>query len=72
VTDTVIADGVNGLLVPPDDVEALERGLRRIAGDPLDAARLSREARHVVETRFSLDQSARRHLEAYQHLAGTA
>lgn len=72
VTDAVIADGVNGLLVPPDDVEALERGLRRIAGDPLGAARLGREARHTVETQFSLDQAAVRHLEAYHHLAGTA
>jgi glycosyltransferase involved in cell wall biosynthesis len=72
VTDAVIADGVNGLLVPPDDVEALEQGLRQIAGDPLGAARLGREARHTVETRFSLGQAAKRHLEAYQYLAGTA
>lgn len=72
VTDVVIEDGVNGLLVPPDDVEALEQGMRRMAGDRMWAARLGSEARHAVETRFSLEQSAVRHLEAYQYLAGTA
>ncbi|MDA1183129.1 MAG: glycosyltransferase family 4 protein [Acidobacteria bacterium] len=72
VTDVVIEDGVTGLLVPPDDVEALERGLQRIALDRPWAARLGQEARRAVETRFSLEQSAQRHLDAYRCLAGTA
>jgi glycosyltransferase involved in cell wall biosynthesis len=35
----------NGLLVPPDDVGALAGALRRIAGDPVLAARLGCAAR---------------------------
>ena len=70
ITDVVIEHDVNGVLVPPDDVGALEQGLRRIAGDPSCAARLGYAARQAVEARFSLDQAAIRHLEAYQYLAG--
>ena len=51
----LVIDGVNGLLVPPDDPAALRAALDRLAGDPALARRLGAEARHSVE-RFEWDQ----------------
>ncbi len=45
----LLVDGVNGLLVPADDVPALRAALRRLRDDPALAARLGAEARRTVE-----------------------
>ena len=49
-----VADGRNGLLVPPGDVDALAAALRRYLEDAELRARLQREAQPSVE-RFSAD-----------------
>lgn len=50
----LIRDGVDGLLVPPDDVAALSATLERLVVDRALAARLASRAPEVVE-RFSLE-----------------
>jgi len=50
----LIRDGVDGLLVPPNDVRALSAALERLVVDRDLAARLGSKAPEVVE-RFSLD-----------------
>lgn len=70
VTDVVIDNGVNGLLVPPGDVGALEAALRFLLHDPSFALQLGRRARDTVEERYSIAQTASRMLEAYERLAG--
>jgi glycosyltransferase involved in cell wall biosynthesis len=45
----VIRNGVDGLLVPPGDIEALAGAMVRVLGDPGYAARLGDRAREVVE-----------------------
>lgn len=42
--DEIVTEGVDGLLYPPGDVEALAATLRRVASDPLLAGRLGRAA----------------------------
>lgn len=49
-----IADGVSGLLVPPDDPAALAAAAGRILGDPELAAGLGRAARARAEESFSI------------------
>lgn len=68
VTDRIIEDGRNGLLVPPDDGEALGGALGRVFDDPAWRARLGCEARRTIEARYSLDHAAREYLDAYQRL----
>jgi colanic acid/amylovoran biosynthesis glycosyltransferase len=58
-----VSDGVNGLLVPPNDPAALAAALRRLANDPLLRARLGGEARTTVLQHFSEDAG-------YDRLAG--
>jgi glycosyltransferase involved in cell wall biosynthesis len=50
----IIRDGVDGLLVPPDDPEALARSLDRLLGDPALRRRLGEAARRRVAADFSL------------------
>ncbi len=44
----LVRDGVDGILVPPDDVPALAAALRRLAADPAERHRLGRSARQRV------------------------
>ncbi len=50
----IIRDGVDGLLVPPEDVDALAEALRQLVSDQAHRARLGRRAEEVV-SRFSPD-----------------
>lgn len=67
-TDTVINDGVNGLLIPPRDVGALEHALRLLLQDRALAQVLGQRARQTIEERFAMTQIAQRHLEVYRHV----
>jgi L-malate glycosyltransferase len=53
-TPEALADGENGLLVPPDDPAALADAIGRLLTDPAAAAALGHAARRTVEQRFSL------------------
>jgi glycosyltransferase involved in cell wall biosynthesis len=52
----VLRDGVDGLLVPPDDPAALRRALERILGDPELAARLAASGAARVRSEFSVER----------------
>lgn len=49
----VVTDGVTGLLVPPNDVEALEVAITRLLVDDDMRASFGRAARHEYERRFT-------------------
>lgn len=57
-----IEDGVNGLLIPVDQKEALAEAMRRIADDPELAERLSRNGIKIRE-KYSLQKIADKFLE---------
>ena len=46
----LVTDGVNGLIVPPNDPLALANALTRLAGDPDLRRRLGEQARETVES----------------------
>lgn len=68
VTDVLIEEGRNGLLIPPDDRAGLEQALRRLLENPPWAARLGCEARRTIEAGFTLERAAARYLDAYHQL----
>ena len=54
----IISNGVNGLLVPPDDSVSLGRALLSLRSDPLLGQQLSTEARRTVSARFDGEKFA--------------
>lgn len=68
VTDDIVTDGESGLLVEPDNVEALSAALARVLSDHALASRLGRAAREAVDPRFAIERTARQTFEAYRRL----
>jgi glycosyltransferase involved in cell wall biosynthesis len=64
----VVRDGVDGLLVPVRDAEALAHALARLQDDPQLAARLGQAARHKALTEFDERIVIRRTLAVYTEL----
>jgi phosphatidylinositol alpha-mannosyltransferase len=67
----VIRDGVDGLLVPPGDPNALAAAIRRVLSEPKLAASLSAAGRARAET-FSWDVVAPRLEAVYDRVLGAA
>nr|WP_308632887.1 glycosyltransferase family 4 protein [Massilia norwichensis] len=66
-----IADGDNGLLVPPRDEAALAQALDRVLGDDALRARLARHARVTIEQHYSTEVVCGQLSALYRELAGT-
>ncbi|WP_231744648.1 glycosyltransferase [Mycobacterium sp. GA-1199] len=61
---SAVDDGVSGLLVPPEDPEALADALVRLLSDPAEARRMGDAGAEALSTRASWDEVAARFLEA--------
>jgi glycosyltransferase involved in cell wall biosynthesis len=70
--EDVVADGDNGLLVPPGDPDALAAALRRLIADPALALRMGRRSREIVESRFSLMAVMNQLRAAYRKASSSA
>lgn len=64
----LVEDGVTGLLVPPDDAEALSQAISHLLADPDLAARLARAGRQRVEREYDVVRNTRNKA----HLLGVA
>jgi glycosyltransferase involved in cell wall biosynthesis len=61
----VVADGVTGFVVPPNDPAALRAKLEWLRDHPSDAARMGRAGRERVLAAFTWPAVVRRCLDAY-------
>ena len=66
----VVSDGQTGLLVPPDDPEALAAGLNALVGDPDRAAAMGRAGRERAIAEFGWQAIAAQTVALYTELAG--
>jgi glycosyltransferase involved in cell wall biosynthesis len=69
-TDVIVADGTNGLLVPPGDSAGFASALDALLRDPERAHRLGVAARQTVEERYSMARVAEAWLAAYDDVLG--
>lgn len=67
----LIPDEQHGLLVPPDNVEALVTAIRRVLYQPESAARLGANARDRARGLFSLTGMVDSHVDLFNSLIGT-
>ena len=70
VTDSVITDGVDGLLVPPGDRARLEAAIDSLLADPSRAATLGAAARCTIETRYAMPAVADAYAKLYEEILG--
>lgn len=63
--DEVVRSGVNGMIVPSGDADAIVRAIERLIRDPGLRATMSTQSR-VVAQDFSIDHSAEKHLQLYE------
>ena len=68
VTDALIEDGQNGVLVEPGDRQALAAAITAVVRDPALARRLGANARTAVARRFAIDRVANEHIDMYRSL----
>jgi len=61
----VVEDGVNGLLVPPEDARALANAMEQLIHSPETRRQFGRVGRQVVAERFDPETNTRRLLEAF-------
>jgi colanic acid/amylovoran biosynthesis glycosyltransferase len=66
-----LTDGVEGLLVPPRDSDALATALRRLWREPELRARMGEAARRAATTRFTLQRQLDEFHALYREVAGT-
>lgn len=64
----IIEDGVNGLLVPPGDVPALERALLSLLGDPGRREQLAAAGSRTVRERFTVQSQVDKISAVYEKL----
>lgn len=64
----VYRDGVEGVIVPPLDVDALVAGIRRLYDDPDEVARMSNAARRRAVENFTWDHCRAQLLHAYSRV----
>jgi glycosyltransferase involved in cell wall biosynthesis len=68
----VVRDGIEGILVPPGDIEAAGRALARLAGDPALRARMGAAASRRFHERFTEAEVERTVGELYRSLTASA
>lgn len=66
----MIVDGQTGLLVPPKDAKALEKGILRLLEDSGLCRTLGENARQKAEAEFSMENNIKRLLTVYETVGG--
>ena len=64
----IIRDGATGLLVPPDDRDALQAALSQLLLDPDRRRNMGRQARTFIEQEYAARHIARQIMTVYQRL----
>jgi len=64
----IVTDGVNGLLTPPKDPEALTQALIQLIRNPVRRQEFGLNGLRLVQERFSLEQMAAAMEQVYEHI----
>ena len=65
-----VADGETGLIVPPENPQALAEAISALISDPGRARAMGEAGRSRVKSEFTVDRMVEQHLELYQSIIG--
>lgn len=65
---TLVRDGVNGFMYEPNDVTALVKALKRVLKDKELASQMGKNARELINERYSLQSVAQQYIDLYNAL----
>ena len=65
----IIIDNVNGLMIPPRDIDALVEGILFLSGNQDEAVKLATEARRSIDSKFSFEQQNEKLNLIYRNLS---
>lgn len=68
----VLDDGVGGVLVPPENVDALADGIASVVDNPEAARARADTAWQRARTRYGVESMARQYIDVYSHLLADA
>ena len=69
-SEDIIEDGVNGLLIEPEQPDQMAQALRRLIEDTELAQRLAREGYATILSKYQLSHAAEQCLEFYYQILG--
>ncbi|HKX73564.1 MAG TPA: glycosyltransferase [Candidatus Saccharimonadales bacterium] len=69
---TVISDGIDGLIVPPSNAEALAAAIQNLLENTEKADQLADQAYHKVQRKFTWEKSVRKYLSALNRVRAHA
>ncbi len=64
----IVASGVTGILIPPEDPAALVQAMVQALRDPESAGRLGEEGRRLVEKEYTVEKMAEKVYRVYQQV----
>lgn len=67
----VIENNINGLLVPPDDVDALSNAILHLLHHPEQAQRFGQAARQTILARYSIETAVDQYVRLYASLTNS-
>jgi glycosyltransferase involved in cell wall biosynthesis len=67
-TKYVLENNLNGILVPPEDTEALANGILKLLIDKIFATELGIKARETIEKKFSLNGMLDKYVKLYDEI----
>ncbi|MGQ9730190.1 MAG: GT4 family glycosyltransferase PelF [Candidatus Zipacnadales bacterium] len=65
-----VVDGETGLVVPPEDPQALAEALEYVLTHPDEARRMGEAGRRRVEEHFTVEAMVKKHVEVYKKVIG--
>ena len=63
----IVDNGINGILIPPNDIDALVNAVEKLFNEPLLRRQFGENARRKVEERFDINKNINRYIHLFEN-----